>query len=68
MDGEQDYTLTLPLPADVVPQHAVGVVAFFDAEGTTRYGFVLRGDAPLSSVLGLLEIVKQHVLREEGLG
>lgn len=64
MDGAQDYAITIPLPAGVVPQHSVAVVAFFDGEGETRYAFRLEGEASLSSVLGLLEIVKQHVIRE----
>jgi hypothetical protein len=47
-----------------VPQHGVGVVAFFDAEGNTRYALTLEGAASLSAILGLLEVVKARVLAE----
>lgn len=58
------YSLELGLPPGAVAQHGLLVVAFFDAEGETRYGFLIDGTAPLSAVVGLLEVVKAHVFRE----
>jgi hypothetical protein len=62
--SEQAYALDFDLPPDAVPQHGVGVVAFFDAEGNTRYALTLEGAASLSAILGLLEVVKARVLAE----
>lgn len=64
MSEDVAFVMTLPLPGDAVPQHGLAVVAFFDAEGNTCYRFVLEGDAPLSSILGIIELVRAQVLRE----
>jgi hypothetical protein len=58
------YTLTVDLPAGAVAQHGLAIASFFDAEGNTRYGLTLEGDAALTSILGLLELVKARVLKE----
>jgi hypothetical protein len=63
-----DYTATLPLPDGAMAQHGVLSVAYFDPDGNTKYGFSTQGDAPLSSLLGLLELVKAHLLVDEGHG
>lgn len=68
MSDEPNYTVGLSLPDGSVVQSAILVVGFFDAEGDTRYGFALRGEAALSSTLGLLELAKAHILRDEGPG
>jgi hypothetical protein len=63
-DEGQPYALVIGLPAGAVPQHGVTIVSYFNAEGTTCYGLALEGDASLSSILGLLELIKARVLRE----
>lgn len=62
--SDVDHILVLPLPEGAVPQHSIAVLAFFDTAGNTRYTFSLSGDASLSSILGLIELVKAHVFRE----
>lgn len=61
-EATQDWGISIELPASVVPQHGIAVVAFFDEDGDTCYAFRGEGDAPLSSVLGLLELAKHHLL------
>lgn len=63
-DPVLSYPLSVDLPAGAMPQHALGIVAFFDERGETRYSFTLEGSSSLSSILGLLELVKARVLRE----
>ena len=58
------YELYVNLPEGAVPQHGAMVVSYFDAEGTTCYGLSMEGEASLSSILGLLELIKARVLRE----
>lgn len=62
-DVFQPYTLEVQLPLDAVPQHGLAVAAFFDPEGNTKYALTLQGDSSLSSILGLLELVKARVLK-----
>lgn len=68
-DGELGFTPAysyesdLPMPAGSVVQNSVMVVAYFDAEGQTRYGYRMKGDSTLSNVLGLLELAKADLLR-----
>jgi hypothetical protein len=61
-DEKNTYASVLEVPPGAVVQHSVHVIAYFDEGGQTKYGFALRGEATVSSAIGLLEIVKQHML------
>lgn len=63
-DERPVYALEVDLPVGAVAQHGLAIASFFDAEGQTRYALTLEGDASLSSILGLLELVKARILRE----
>lgn len=60
----QKYALDVELPEGAVPQHGIAIAAWFNGEGETRYGVTMEGEASLSGILGLLEIVKARLLKE----
>lgn len=65
MDGETVvYSVSVNVPPEAMPQHALAIVSYFNAEGETCYGLALEGSSSLSSILGLLELVKARVLKE----
>jgi hypothetical protein len=57
------HVTEMELPEGSVPQNSVMIVAYFDSEGVTRYGFQFAGDTTLAMVLGLLELVKDDAKR-----
>lgn len=50
------------LPEGAIPLGVVEVVSYLDDDGDTCYGFRWPASMSYSNVLGLLELVKSHVL------
>lgn len=58
------HIITCDLPEDAIVEHALGVASYFDTEGKLMYSLTMQGDAHVTQLLGLLELVKARVLRE----
>lgn len=54
----------LDLPGGAIVQNSIFVVAYYDHEGNCRYGFRFSGESSLAQGLGILEIVKAHMIGE----
>lgn len=50
----------------VVPVLGIRILHYMDNQGRTRFTFGVRGDSPLTSVLGALELAKARVLDSYG--
>lgn len=55
--------------ADLVPDNGtpyieIRAVEYLDSDGKAHFSVSHRGDVPLSSFIGLLELAKQEVLKE----
>ena len=66
LSAENHFTVDLPLPDGAVAQAGILVVAYFDTEGDTCYGFVTKGESSVSNILGVLELAKAHILKDDG--
>jgi hypothetical protein len=56
------YISEVELPDEAVVQHSIMVVSYYDADAHTKYGFSLHGETTLAAALGLLDIVKAHLI------
>jgi hypothetical protein len=49
------------LPEGAIANCAVIAVSYLDADGEMRYGVETQGDVPVSTSIGLLELVKMDL-------
>jgi hypothetical protein len=67
MDGEEKSTTvqsSVSVPGDVIVEGTMLVVSYFAPDGTQRYAWKSAGEFSLAQGLGLLEIVKAHMMAE----
>lgn len=67
MDGAEKVTTVqsqVNVPGDVIVEGTMLVVSYFAEDGTQRYAWRSQGEFSLAQGLGLLEIVKQHMMAE----
>lgn len=50
------------IPPEATPYVMVRVVEYLDQDGSSRFGIHHRGDVPISTFLGLLELAKIQVV------
>lgn len=50
------------IPDDCLPVAGLRMIVFLTNTGETRYRFRWTGDAPVTEILGLLELVKGELL------
>ncbi len=52
----------IELPPGSVETHRITAVSYLDADGNNKYAVDTKGDAPMTSYLGLLTVAQRDVL------
>lgn len=63
-DVNDPIKTNIEIPENAMPEQVLEIVAFIDGEGKRRWDFRCQGDVPVSSTLGLLEIVKHYMMMD----
>ena len=56
--------LEVPLPVDAVAYSQVCVTGYFDKDGSSHYCVSTGGEAPASTLLGLLALAQHDLIQE----
>lgn len=63
----RNVTFEMDLPDEAVVDQGICIVTYLDEEGNMAYGFNVAQSGTMMGVVGLLEVVKQHIFKERGL-
>jgi hypothetical protein len=62
--ADEPIETRVQMPEGSMPVQVVEVCSYIDPDGNNMWGYRLRGETPLSTTLGLLEMLKFDLLAD----